>query len=50
MKTSLGIGIDKEEDSSWYGSKKKAHFKTCFGIDLEIKIISQQVFVFNKEK
>ena len=35
----------KNQDTSWYWSQKKFHFKTCLGIGLEIKFISTQVLV-----
>ena len=35
----------KNQDTSWYWSQKKFHFKTCLGIGLEIKMISRQVLV-----
>ena len=35
----------KNQDTSWYWSQKKFHFKTCLGIGLEIKLISRQVLV-----
>ena len=35
----------KNQDTSWYWSQKKFHFKTCLGIGLEIKMISRQVWV-----
>ena len=35
----------KKQDTSWYWSQKKFHFKTCLGIGLEIKMISRQVLV-----
>ena len=60
-KTSLGIGLEsfpisrlvlvlvltgiKNQDTSWYWSKKNIHFKTCLGIGLEWKLKSRQVLI-----
>ena len=39
----------KNQDTSWYWSQKKFHFKTCLGIGIEMKMVSRQVLVLIKK-